>query len=70
MDWNEFKDYARTPDCTNDINDVSDKRKGSTMDFPEQVKEEVHMGWNIKRRLRNATIAKFRAPSFTVPCEN
>ena len=52
-DWNDFKDDARTPDGTKDTNEVSDNRKGSTMDFPEQVTEEAHMGWNIKCRLWN-----------------
>ena len=51
MDWNDSKDRARTPDGTKDIKEVSDNRKGSTMDFPVQVTEEGHMGWNIKRRL-------------------
>ena len=37
MDWNYFKDYAKTPGGTKDIKDVSDNRKGSTMDFPGVV---------------------------------
>ena len=28
MDWNDFKDYARTPDGTKDIKEVSRNRKG------------------------------------------
>ena len=82
VDWNEFIDVGRTSDGTMDIKDVSDKRKGSTMDCPGQVTEEEHMGWNTKRRLWIANTAEFtklfgtpmrnkllRAPSYTVPCE-
>ena len=29
------------------------------MDIPEQVTEEVHMGWNIQRRLWIANTAEF-----------
>ena len=43
MDWNDIKDYARTPNGTKNIKEVSDNRKGSTMDFPEQMTEEMHM---------------------------
>ena len=59
MDWNDIEDHARTPDGTKDAKEVRDNRKGSTMDFPEQVTEEVHMGWNIKRRLWIASTAEF-----------
>ena len=76
-DWDDLKDHARTPDGTKEVSD-----KNSTMDFPEQLTEEVHMGWNTKRRLWIENTAEFtkllgtpmssrlpRAPSFIVPCE-
>ena len=57
-------------------------RQGSTMDCPEQLTQEVHMCWNIERRLWITNTVEFtklsgtptsnglpRAPSFTVPCE-
>ena len=78
LDWNAFKDFARTPDGTKDIKEVSDNRKGSTTDFPDQGK----MTEEVQRRLWIADTAEFtklfgtptsnrlpRAPSFTVTCE-
>ena len=60
MDLNDLKkSYERTPDGTKDTKEVSDNRKGSTMECPEQVTEKLHVGWNIKRRLWIANTAEF-----------
>ena len=68
-DWNDFKDYARTPDRTKDIKAVGNNRKGCTMDFPEQAREKVQIGWNIKRRLWSQNTAEF-TKLFGTPMSN